>query len=90
MFVAHGADDAFVPPQQLEDFKKEMAATGADFTIKTYPGAVHSFTNPQADRYGIEGVRYNQTADDQSWKDMAAFLSALFGAEAKSAKQPGQ
>ena len=46
MFIAHGAQDAFEPPEDLERFKAEMEAEGADIRIITYSGAQHSFTNP--------------------------------------------
>ena len=34
--------------EQIEAFKQEMEAAGADYRFVNYPGAVHSFTNPKS------------------------------------------
>jgi dienelactone hydrolase len=81
VLVCHGAVDSFVTVQQIEDFKKEMESAGADYRFIAYEGAVHSFTNPDADRYAREfglGVGYNATADQRSWADMQSFLKEVF------------
>jgi dienelactone hydrolase len=77
VLVAHGAADTFVPQQQLDAFKEEMAKAGADLVIKVYPGAQHSFTNPGADRHGMEGIKYDEAADRKSWEDMKEFLARV-------------
>jgi dienelactone hydrolase len=46
----------------------------------TYGGARHGFTNPGADIYGIENVRYNKVADERSWEDMQRFFKEIFKA----------
>jgi dienelactone hydrolase len=38
-----------VTPEQIEAFKKELKDAGADFRFIAYPGAIHGFTNPDAD-----------------------------------------
>src|SRR5438094_937458 len=38
ILVLTGAADPFVPPEQVEAFKKEMQAAGARFEVVTYPG----------------------------------------------------
>jgi len=38
--------------EQIAAFKAEMDAAGADYEFVSYPGAVHSFTNPEADAAG--------------------------------------
>ena len=81
ILVCAGEDDALVPYSQIEAFRKEMEAAGADFTIITYPGAMHSFTNPGADIYAEKfniPVGYNKEADRKSWQDMQEFLKATF------------
>ncbi len=50
ILVLHGADDKFTTPEQVEAFKQEMKTAGADYQFISYPGAMHSFTNPEADR----------------------------------------
>lgn len=80
LLVLHGADDSFVPREQVEAFKKEMAGAGADLTFIEYPGAVHSFTNPEADefarKFGIP-VGYNPEADRRSWEELKTFLAEV-------------
>lgn len=77
IIVFNGADDTFVPAEQIEAFKKEMTSAGADFRFISYPGAIHSFTNPDADAYAKKfniKVGYNKEADTKSWKELKKFL----------------
>lgn len=81
IFVAHGAEDAFSPAGAVEAFKKEMDAAGADYKVIVYEGAKHSFTNPDADKFGKEGnlpLAYNAEADKKSWADFQEFLKKIF------------
>ena len=76
----HGADDPLVPAPQVAAFTQEMQKAKADFQINLYSGAVHSFTNPGADKFGIPGIGYNAQADHRSWEAMRAFFQELFPA----------
>lgn len=78
ILVAHGSDDGFVPDAQVDALRREMQDANADHEIKVYPGAQHSFTNPDADKHGIQYVKYNEPADRKSWNDMKAFLAEVF------------
>ena len=81
MLVLHGAADPFVPPEQVEQFKKEMDSAGVDYRFIAYPGAKHAFTNPDADKYGEQfnlPLKYSEVADRASWADMQDFFTALF------------
>ena len=58
-----------------------MTAAGADFRFITYPGALHSFTNPEADAFGKKfnmPIGYNAQADRESWDELKKFLKAIF------------
>jgi dienelactone hydrolase len=82
VLVGHGAEDPFVSSEQVENFKKEMDAAKVDYQFISYPGAQHSFTNPDADKYGEEfklPLKYNADADRASWADMQSFLKKIFG-----------
>jgi dienelactone hydrolase len=82
IFVATGAADPFVPPEQVAAFRKEMESAGAKFDIVEYAGAQHAFTNPDADRAGKEyklPLAYSPEADKESWEKFSAELSAAFG-----------
>jgi dienelactone hydrolase len=81
ILVCHGADDPFIPAEQIDAFKKEMDAAGADYTFIAYEGAKHSFTNPDADQFGAQfnlPLAYNQAADEKSWQDMQDFFKKIW------------
>jgi dienelactone hydrolase len=81
VLVLHGADDKFIPLDQIEAFKQEMTAAGADFRFISYPGALHSFTNPDATEMGKKfnmPIAYNEKADKESWNEMKGFLNRIF------------
>ena len=81
ILVCHGADDTFVPQAEVDKFKKQMDSVGATYTFKSYPGAVHAFTNPNATAMGEKfklNIRYNAAADTASWNDMKTFFNEIF------------
>jgi dienelactone hydrolase len=81
ILVLNGADDPFVSAGEIDAFKKEMETAGVDYTFINYPGAVHSFTNPDADTFGREfnlPLAYNQEADEKSWQAMRNFFIDIF------------
>jgi dienelactone hydrolase len=81
ILVLHGGDDKFIPTEQIEAFKQEMKSAGAYFQFISYPGAVHSFTNPEADALGKKfnmAIAYNADADLKSWDELKKFLSTIF------------
>lgn len=81
ILVLHGADDKFTTPEQIEAFKKEMKTAGADMRFIAYPGAIHSFTNPDADEYAKKfglPLGYNADADRKSWDELVKFLALIF------------
>jgi dienelactone hydrolase len=81
ILVCHGADDTFVPKEEVDAFKKQMDSIGASYTFKSYPGAVHAFTNPNATEKGKKfniNIAYNAAADSASWKDMKEFFGTIF------------
>jgi len=80
ILVLTGGADKFVPPEQVEAFKKEMNSAGADFRVVSYPGVLHSFTNPDATGLGKKfnmPIAYNAKADKDSWGEMKGFLSTV-------------
>jgi dienelactone hydrolase len=81
ILVLNGADDKFIPTEQIEAFKQEMKSAGADFQFISYPGAVHSFTNPEATALGKKfnlPLAYNADADKKSWVELKEFLNRIF------------
>ena len=81
VLILHGTDD---PLTKLDDVKKVVEAIETkeeqdddEVTLVTYPGAQHAFTNPDADKAGINGVAYNAAADRASWEALKAFLAEV-------------
>ncbi len=81
ILVEHGEADSMVGPEQVNAFKAEMDAAGADYRFVSLPGAKHAFSNPGADAYQAQGLdlAYQKEADERSWADMQAFFKELFG-----------
>ena len=59
--------------------RRQEDQAGADFQMIDYPGAVHAFTNPDADRHKMNNIAYNADADQKSWEQMKQFFTKLFG-----------
>ena len=81
VLVLNGADDKFITEEQITRVKEEMTAAGVDYKFINYPGARHSFTNPEADRFAKQfnmPIAYNAEADKQSWQEMRKFFDKLF------------
>jgi len=81
VLVLNGAEDPFTTAEQIATFKQEMAQAGVDYRFINYPGAKHSFTNPDADGFAKRfdmPLAYNAKADKQSWTEMRHFLKQVF------------
>ena len=68
ILIATGGADPLVPPEKAEAFAKALRAQGATVQVVTYPGAKHSFTNPDAGKAGMDGLAYDAEADRKSWE----------------------
>jgi len=76
-----GQDDPMIPAAQVAAFRQEMEKAGVTYKAVTYPAAKHSFTNPDADKYGQEfklPLAYNAAADKASWDEGMEFLADAF------------
>src|SRR5881396_3209391 len=80
ILVLAGGADPFVPPEQIEAFKREMQAAGARFEVVVYPGAKHGCTNATASQYGMDALAYNADADRESWAAMLKLFKDVWGA----------
>jgi dienelactone hydrolase len=79
LLILTGADDPMIGPDQVEAFKKEMTAAGANFEVVPLEHAKHSFTNPDADKVGMAALGYNAEADKASWEQMLKLFAEVFG-----------
>ena len=81
ILVLNGEADPFVKPEAISQFKQEMEAVGANYRFINYPGAKHSFTNPDADKFGKKfnlPLAYNAEVDKQSWQEMLELFDKVF------------
>jgi dienelactone hydrolase len=84
ILVCNGAEDPFVSKDAIASFTAEMKKVGADMQFKSYAGAKHSYTNPDADTFGKKfelPLAYSKSADDASWADMQALFNQCFDAK---------
>lgn len=56
MFCAFGADDAGIPPENIETFEANLKASGRNAIVKVYEGAPHSFFNDTKPSYRPEAA----------------------------------
>ena len=81
VLVQNGEDDTFVSKDEIASFKKQMDSAGVQYKFVNYPGAIHSFTNPDATAVGKKyklKVAYNEAADKASWEEMITFFNKIF------------
>ncbi|SFX89273.1 MULTISPECIES: dienelactone hydrolase family protein [unclassified Pseudomonas] len=76
VLVMHGASDPLVPKEQLPAFEEEMNAAGVDWQLLSYGGAVHSFTDPQANVPGK--MMYNAKVANRAFRSMHNLLDEVF------------
>ena len=80
ILVCNGGSDKFVSEADIATFKHQMDSIGATYTFKSYPGAIHAFSNPAATELGKKfnmAIAYNKDADLNSWNDMKIFFSTV-------------
>ena len=79
ILICNGADDSFIPAMAIKSFREALDQGGAKYNFISYPGARHSFTVPEADSHGIDGLKYNKEADEKSWADLQKLLKSKLG-----------
>ncbi len=76
ILALHGDADPYVPPPQVDAFLEEMRMAGADWQLVRFGGAVHSFTDPDANTPGK--AQYNAKAAHRAYAMMRNFLADAF------------
>ena len=85
ILICHGALDPSAKPEEITAYLKSLNEAKFDYRFVQYAGALHAFTNPEADAKaeafpGMKGfIGYSPTADRRSWEDMRSFFSEIFG-----------
>jgi dienelactone hydrolase len=78
ILVLHGDSDPYAPLEQVEAFRSEMTAAGAEFEIVVYPDVEHAFSQPYARDANMDGIAYDEEADNDSWNRMLALLDEVY------------
>ncbi len=81
LLICQGTDDKFVPDNVIKSLTHKLDSIHAVYTLKLYPGASHSYTNPESTKLGKEfnlPLSYNEPAATGSWNEMKAFFSKIF------------
>jgi dienelactone hydrolase len=81
VLVLHGADDPFVPQDQVKAFEDEMRAAKTDWSLVKYGNAVHAFTNPGAGNDPSKGMAYNPEAEKRSFRAMQDLYQEIFASK---------
>ncbi|MBN9519654.1 dienelactone hydrolase family protein [bacterium] len=79
VLVCHGGADPAVPMKAVDDLKAALGASKTALEVVVYPGVVHSFTAPDADKVGRPAMKYDKTADEDSWRRMSALFRQELG-----------
>jgi dienelactone hydrolase len=79
ILICHGAADPMTPPKEIPKYMTAMEKSGLDWQMIIFGGAKHSFTNPDADKMGMDALRYSKSADKRSWMYMKDFFKEIFG-----------
>lgn len=77
VLILHGADDKYVPKEEIDKFQDEMRTAKADWQMVYYANSVHSFTHKDAGSDNSKGAAYNEKADKRSWVAMLDFLKEV-------------
>jgi dienelactone hydrolase len=76
VLALNGADDTYVPAEQIDGFTKEMQAAGIDWQFVNLGGAVHCFAEP--DQNNGPGCVYNERAAKRAFRMMREFFAEAF------------
>lgn len=79
--VYTGGADPFVPTDQVSGLVTEMQNANADITLVSFPGVLHSFTNPGADKMAKEfdmPIAYDEDAAARSWQGTMRLYGEVF------------
>lgn len=76
VLALNGADDSYVPAEQILAFGKEMRDAGVDWQFVNLGGAVHCFAEPDAK--SPPGCLYNERAAKRAFTLMRGFFGEVF------------
>ncbi|MBX9584096.1 MAG: dienelactone hydrolase family protein [Gemmataceae bacterium] len=79
ILVTTGGDDKGIPKTAIDAFTAALLMGGVKPEVVVYPGVVHSFTVPEADKVGNANMKYDKAADEDSWAKMKKLFQETLG-----------
>ena len=84
MLILHGGADPLVKPADFAAFVQKSIEAGVPITVSSFPGALHAYTNPEADEKArtadMQGkIAYDEAATKISLEIMEEFLESTVG-----------
>jgi dienelactone hydrolase len=76
VLAMHGADDPYVPADEVKAFENEMRAAKLDWQLMAFGGAVHSFTDLAANQPGQ--AQYDERSARRAYQLMDLFFADAF------------
>ncbi|CAI2347193.1 unnamed protein product [Caenorhabditis sp. 36 PRJEB53466] len=71
----HGDEDPYTTNADADAFLVEMRRRNGDWSFSRYAHALHAFTLPGIENWGIPGAAFDPIASNRSWSAMEAFLA---------------
>jgi len=63
---------------QRTAFEAEMRAGGVDWRVNLFGGTGHSFTNPEADGWGMPGFAFHAANNARAWRALDDLFDEVF------------
>ncbi len=79
VLICHGDADFFIKAEDIKSFRDVLDKTKTKYEFVRYKDVFHSFTVHSADKHNIKGMKYDKTADEDSWKRMLALFKETLG-----------
>lgn len=79
VLALHGADDPYVPAEEVTGFEAEMRAAKIDWQLVKFGNTVHSFTDVDANTPGQ--AQYNAVSATRAYALMDTFFAEAFAAK---------
>lgn len=78
IMFCHGSADTFIPEAECQKLRTAWDKGNVDYRFIYYGGAKHSFTVPNAEKRGVDGLKYDANADRRSWNAMQSLFREVF------------
>ena len=79
LLICHGDADPLAPREDVLALWEELDAAGYRWHFHGYSGVRHGFTDPASDARGLDAIRYDASADRQSWEALMNLADEVFG-----------